>query len=90
MPVALDIAKANAQVALLKQQSAEASHTVGLLSLYKTELMRSWSGIEMDYLIKTIDAQIYACEKLIDESEALCADIVKAIEDVLAEEAVSG
>ena len=86
MPVALNVSKANAQIAQLKQQSAAASHTARLLSLYKTELMRSWSGIEADYLIKAINTQIRACQKLSNESNALCRDIAQAIEDILSEE----
>lgn len=86
MPVALNVTRANAQIAQLKQQSAAASHTARLLSLYKTELMRSWAGIEVDYLITATDVQIRACKKLSDESNALCRDVAQAIEDILSEE----
>ena len=36
--------------------------------------------------MKTIDAQILACEKLSKESNSLSHDIVRAIEDILSEE----
>lgn len=86
MPVALNITEVNAQIALLKRQSAAASHTARFLSLYKAELMRFWSGIETDYLIKTVDAQIRSCEKLSDWADTLCRDIAQAVKDILSEE----
>lgn len=84
--MALNITETNAQIALLKRQSAAASHAVRLLSLYKAELTRFWSGIETDYLIKTIDTQIRSCEKLSGWADTLCCDIVQAIEETLSEE----
>lgn len=86
MSVTLNITKAYARVALLKQQSAAVSHAARLLSVYKEELLRSWSGIEVDYLVKIIDAKIHVCERLSEESDSLSHDIVRAIEDILSEE----
>lgn len=86
MFVALNITKAYAQVAMLKQQSAAASHSARILSAYKSELLQSWAGIEVSYLIKTIDAQIHACKKLSEESDSLSHNIARAIEDILREE----
>ena len=88
--MALNLSRANAQVALLKRQSAAASHTARLLSAYKAELSRAWSGVEVDCLIKSIDAQIRACEKLSGESDALCRDMVRAMEEILREETAGG
>ncbi len=84
--MALNVSKAYAQVASLKQQSAAASHIARLLSSYKSELIQAWSGVEVEYLLMAIDAEIYACEKLSNGSDALCRDIVQAVEDILSEE----
>ncbi len=82
----LNVSKAYAQVASLKQQSAAASHIAGLLSTYKSELIQAWSGVEVEYLLMAIDAETHACEKLSNEADALCCDIVQAVEDILRKE----
>ncbi len=84
--MALDLSLAYSQVALLKQQSAAASHTARLLASYKTALLNAWSGIETDYLGSVIEEQIRACEKLSKKTDALSCDIVRAIEEILIEE----
>jgi len=84
--VALDLSLAYAQVALLKQQSAAASHTARVLASYKVALLKSWSGVEAEYLGNVIDEQIRACEKLGEKTESLSCDIMRAIEDILIEE----
>jgi len=87
VPVALNVSKVYAQITSLKQQSAAASHIARLFYAYKSELVQAWSGIEVEYLLMAIDAEIHACEKLSNESDALCRDIVQAVEDILSEEA---
>ncbi len=88
--MALDLSLAYSQVKSLKQQSAAASHAAKLLSTYKAALLKSWAGVETDYLGKVLDEQIRACEKLSEKTDALSCDILRAIEEILIEKSDSG
>lgn len=85
--MALDISALNEQIRVLKQQSAAASHCAQMLALYKKELIRSWSGREIPYFCKTIDAQIQKCRQLSASMEQVSYDIMQAAEEILREEA---
>lgn len=80
--MALNILEVNAQVALLQQQSAAASHTARLLSLYKLELLHFWSGEEVDCLCRVLEAQLRDCETLYEELYSLCSDMVLAVKSI--------
>ncbi len=82
----MNISEAEAQIGLLKQQSAAASHIARVLDSYQNCLQRSWSGIEVNYLCQTIDDQIRACEKLCEDTDRLSSDMVRAMEEILLEE----
>jgi hypothetical protein len=86
MPVALNTSSTNAQIVQLQRQSATASHIAKLLSEYKARLTESWSGVETDYFCGVIEAQIRECENLAEESNRLCQDIVRAMEEILTKE----
>ena len=88
--MALNISDANAQIALLKQQSAAAAHTARLLSSYREQLQHAWSGIDGALLCKSVNVQIRSCEALCREADLLCQRISQAVEDIRREEADEG
>lgn len=88
--MALNIADANAQIALLKQQSAATAHTARLLSSYWEQLQHAWSGIDGALLRKSVNVQIQSCEVLCRETDLLCQKIAQAVEDIRREEADEG
>lgn len=78
--MAFDAVTATEQVKLLSQQSASAAHAANVLAAYKEQLGLSWSGEEIKYINQTIDDLIRRSRKLRDDTEALCRDMVRAIE----------
>lgn len=87
MPVAMNTSSTNAQITQLQRQSAAASHVAKMLVSYETRLIGSWSGVEMEFFCEVIRTQIRECENLAEESDHLCQDIVRAMEEILEREA---
>lgn len=87
MFVALNISNTNSQIVQLQRQSATASYVAKMLASYETRLIGSWSGVEMECFCEVIRTQIRECENLAEESDRLCQDIVRAMEEILEKEA---
>lgn len=84
--MALNVSSVSVQIALLQRQSATASHTARMLSTYKAELIRSWSGVEMSFFCSVIDKQILECENLTGELDCLCRDLARTMQEILEKE----
>ena len=85
--MALNVESTGKLAQRMTQQSALAAHTARLLANYRKQLGAAWSGEECQYIELAIDGLIRQCPDISTRAESIERDIVRAIEDILAEEA---